>query len=303
MRPYKFKPVYVERIWGGRGFEQYRQDMPQEGIIGESWDVSAHPNGMSVVADGEEEGMTLLELIEKYGTSFLGTKVTGAFPLLVKLIDSNDSLSVQVHPGDDYARRIENEWGKTECWYVVEAKEGAELIIGTTSTDKATFKEAAERGALDTHLNAIKVNQGDFFYIPSGLIHAIGPGVIIAEIQQSSDVTYRVYDYNRGREMHLEKAMDVSDLTLQPQIALSETLLCEGPYFTVEKQVIEGELIGHSTEEKFFIYTCVKGEGTVATFDTTLEIKMGDSFLIPATLGTFSIAGELTVLKSYITTK
>ncbi|MGL4800444.1 MAG: type I phosphomannose isomerase catalytic subunit [Cellulosilyticaceae bacterium] len=299
MRPYVFKPVYVERIWGGRGFEKYRTDMP-EGVIGESWDVSGHNAGMSVVADGPDAGLTLVELTEKYGEAFIGTKVKGEFPLLVKLIDSNDSLSVQVHPGDEYARRVENEFGKTECWYVVDAKEDASLIMGTTTTDKEAFKQAALDGELDAHLNRIPVKKGDFFYIPSGLIHAICPGVIIAEIQQSSDITYRVYDYNRGREMHLDKAMDVSDLTLKPQLAIDERLLCQGEYFTVEKLVVDGELVETSNEEKFFMYTVVEGEGTLASFDTTLELKTGDSVFIPATLGSYSFAGNLTVLKSYV---
>lgn len=300
MRPYVFKPVYVERIWGGRGFEAYRKDMP-EGIIGESWDVSGHEAGMSVVAEGPDKGLTLVELIERYGEALVGTKIKGDFPLLVKLIDSNDSLSVQVHPGDDYAKRVENQLGKTECWYVVDAKEDATLIMGTTTTDKEIFKQAAIDGQLDEHLNRIPVKKGDFFYIPSGLIHAICPGVIIAEIQQSSDITYRVYDYNRGREMHLEKAMEVSDLTLQPQLAINDTLLCKGEFFTVEKLVIDNELVETSDEEKCFIYTCVEGEGTLASFDTTIQIKTGDSIFIPATLGTYSIAGQLTLLKSYIT--
>ncbi|MEG0086867.1 MAG: type I phosphomannose isomerase catalytic subunit [Niameybacter sp.] len=299
MRPFIFKPVYVERIWGGRGFEKYRANMP-EGVIGESWDVSGHNGGMSVVADGEDAGKTLVELTKKYGAALVGTKIEDEVPLLVKLIDSNDSLSVQVHPGDEYARRVENEFGKTECWYVVDAKEGATLVMGTKTTDKVAFKAAAEAGELDEYLNHVSVKKGDFFYIPSGLIHAICPGVVIAEIQQSSDITYRVYDYNRGREMHLEKGMEVSDLALAPQTAINDTLLCQGEYFTVEKHIIEDEMIDTSNEEKFYIYTCVEGEGTLASFGETITVKTGDSVFIPATLGTFSITGQLTVLKSFV---
>ncbi|MEF9960626.1 MAG: type I phosphomannose isomerase catalytic subunit [Niameybacter sp.] len=300
MKPLVFNPVYVERIWGGRDFENYRNDMP-EGVIGESWDVSAHSAGMSVVKLGEYQGKTLLELTSTLGAELVGTKCAGKeFPLLVKLINSCDSLSVQVHPGDDYARRVENQFGKTECWYVMDAKEGAALVIGTKTTDKDAFKNAALEGTLDAHLNTIPVKKGDFFYIPSGLIHAIGPGVIIAEIQQSSDITYRVYDYNRGREMHLDKAMEVTDFTLQPEGAISENLLCEGEFFAVEKHVIEGSMQDTSNEEKFFIYTCVEGEGTLVAQDFEAEIKLGDSFLIPATAGTYEIKGNLTVLKSFV---
>ncbi|MDA3730725.1 class I mannose-6-phosphate isomerase [Niameybacter massiliensis] len=300
MKPLVFNPVYVERIWGGRDLENYRNDMP-EGVIGESWDVSAHTAGMSVVKQGEYAGKTLLELVEALGAELVGTKCAGKeFPLLVKLINSCDSLSVQVHPGDEYARRVENQFGKTECWYVMDAKEGAELVIGTTTTDKDAFKAAALEGTLDRFLNSIPVKKGDFFYIPSGLIHAIGPGVIIAEIQQSSDITYRVYDYNRGREMHLDKAMEVTDFTLLPEGAINETLLCEGEFFTVEKHVVEDSLKDTSNEEKFFIYTCVEGEGTLVADDFEAEIKLGDSFLIPATTGTYEIKGSLTVLKSFV---
>ncbi|MGL4345269.1 MAG: class I mannose-6-phosphate isomerase [Cellulosilyticaceae bacterium] len=182
----------------------------------------------------------------------------------------------------------------------MEAEEGAALVMGTKPCDKETFRAAAENGTLDAHLNTIPVKKGDFFYIPSGLIHAIGPGVIIAEIQQSSDITYRVYDYNRGREMHLDQAMDVSDFTLQPEMAISDTLLCKGEYFTVEKVVVEGEVADTSDVERFFIYTCVDGEGTIAFGNKELKVNLGDSIMIPATLGDYTLKGQMTVLKSYV---
>lgn len=300
MKPLLFKPVYVERIWGGRDLEKYRDDMP-EGVIGERWDVSAHTAGMSVVSEGEYAGKTLLELVETLGEELVGSKCAGKeFPLLIKLINSCDSLSVQVHPGDEYARRVENQFGKTECWYVMDAKEGAALVIGTKTTDKDAFKAAALEGTLAQYLNTIPVKKGDFFYIPSGLIHAIGPGVIIAEIQQSSDITYRVYDYNRGREMHLDKAMEVTDFTLTPETAISETLLCQGEYFTVEKHTITDSFKDTSNEEKFFLFTCVEGEGTLICDGFEAKINLGESFLIPATTGEYEIKGNLIVLKSFV---
>lgn len=300
MEAIKFQPLYFERIWGGRDLEKYRNDMP-EGVIGESWDVTGHPAGVSVVAEGTFKGQTLVELMKQHKEALLGTKVTSEeFPLLIKLINSKDSLSVQVHPGDAYAREKENQQGKTECWYVMEAEEGAALVMGTKPCDKETFRAAAEHGTLDQHLNTIPVKKGDFFYIPSGLIHAIGPGVIIAEIQQSSDITYRVYDYNRGREMHLDQAMDVSDFTLQPEMAISETLLCKGEYFTVEKVVVAGETADTSDPERFYIYTCVDGEGSITCDGGTLKVNLGDSVMIPATLGTYTLNGQMTVLKSYV---
>lgn len=300
MEAIKFQPLYFERIWGGRDLEKYRNDMP-EGVIGESWDVTGHPAGISVVAEGKFAGKTLVELMKEHKEALLGTKVTSEeFPLLIKLINSKDSLSVQVHPGDEYAREKENQQGKTECWYVMEAEEGAQLVIGTKPCDKETFRAAAENGTLDQHLNSITVKKGDFFYIPSGLIHAIGPGVIIAEIQQSSDITYRVYDYNRGREMHLDQAMDVSDFTLQPETAINETLLCKGQYFTVEKVEVSGEVVDTSNVERFYIYTCVDGEGSLAFNGGEVKINLGDSVMIPATLGEYTLKGNMTILKSYV---
>ena len=182
----------------------------------------------------------------------------------------------------------------------MDAKEGAALVIGTKTTDKDAFKTAALEGTLDQYLNTIPVKKGDFFYIPSGLIHAIGPGVIIAEIQQSSDITYRVYDYNRGREMHLDKAMEVTDFTLTPETAISETLLCQGEYFTVEKHTITDSFKDTSNEEKFFLFTCVEGEGTLICDGFEAKINLGESFLIPATTGEYEIKGNLTVLKSFV---
>lgn len=299
MQPLKLKPVYVERIWGGRGFEKYRDDVP-EGKIGERWDVSTHQAGQSIVENGMFAGKTLATLIEEYGATLVGTNVSCIqFPLLVKLIHATDALSVQVHPDDVYAKREENELGKTECWYVLDATPDATLVIGTTNCTKETFKAAALKGELEPLLNTIHVKKGDFFYIPSGLIHAIGEGVVIAEIQQSSDVTYRVYDYNRGRETHLEKALEVADFSLQPKLAISDTLLCSGEYFTVEKLSVCGLLMQASNVACFDILTCVDGSGSIVYDGISTAIALGDSILIPATLGSYEILGELTLLKSY----
>lgn len=215
MYPIKFENLYYEKIWGGRDLELFRDDIP-EGNIGESWDVACHKNGMSIVKNGEFKGLRLDELIEKEKENLLGTKIDrNWFPLLIKLINAKDKLSVQVHPNDEYAKRVEGDMGKTEVWYVVEAFEGANLVVGTKGKcTKEEFKAAIEEGKLDSYLNRIPVKKGDVYLVQSGLVHAIGEGVIIAEIQQNSDTTYRVYDYNRGREIHVQKALDVIDLNL-----------------------------------------------------------------------------------------
>ena len=199
MYPIKFENLYYERIWGGNGLEKFRDNIP-EGVIGESWDIACHKNGTGKVVNGKLKGKGFDEIIKEYGHNLLGNAIDidKDFPLLIKLITAKDKLSVQVHPDDEYAEKVENDLGKTEAWYVIDAEEGASLIVGTKDCDKEKFKKAIEDENLEPYLNKIEVKKGDFFYVQSGLVHAICEGILIAEIQQSSDTTYRVYDYNRG---------------------------------------------------------------------------------------------------------
>ncbi|MEJ6529528.1 type I phosphomannose isomerase catalytic subunit [Exiguobacterium sp. USCH10] len=217
-------PVFQERLWGGRKLETtFEYDLPQ-GNIGECWGISAHPNGMSVVTSGQFAGHTLAELWKEKRELF-GTYTLDSFPLLVKLLDAADDLSVQVHPNDEEAMRLEGEpYGKTECWYVVEAEPGAELILGHTAETKAQLAEAIMHGEWDTLLRRQPVKAGDFIFVPSGTIHAIGEGIVILETQQSSDTTYRVYDFDRTddegntRALHLEQAIEVTTVPDTPTI-------------------------------------------------------------------------------------
>lgn len=309
MYPIKFENIYFDKIWGGRDFEEFRGNLPS-GYIGESWDITCHENGVGIVANGELKGKTFLDIIEKLGHDLVGTKVsTEKFPLLVKLINSREKLSVQVHPGDEYAAIHENSLGKTEAWYVVEAKPGAKLIVGTKNCDKATFAKAIEDGKSEDYLNVIPVKKGDCFLINSGLVHAICEGLIIAEIQQNSDITYRVYDYGRPREIHVEKSLDVIKFDLEAKNlsnnevkefdGFSRVDFCENEYFGIQKFDITTEWTDESDKERFFILTCVEGNGTIEGEGFSEEIKMGDSFLIPATLGKYTVKGNITVLKSY----
>ena len=309
MYPIKFENIYFDKIWGGRDFEEFRGNLPS-GYIGESWDITCHENGVGIVANGELRGRTFLDIIEKLGHDLVGTKVsTEKFPLLVKLINSREKLSVQVHPGDEYAAIHENSLGKTEAWYVVEAKPGAKLIVGTKNCDKATFAKAIEEGRSEDYLNVISVKKGDCFLINSGLVHAICEGLIIAEIQQNSDITYRVYDYGRPREIHVEKSLDVIKFDLEAKNlsnnevkefdGFSRVDFCENEYFGIQKFDITTEWTDESDKERFFILTCVEGNGTIEGEGFSEEIKMGDSFLIPATLGKYTVKGNITVLKSY----
>lgn len=311
MYPIKFENLYYDKVWGGRDLEELRGNLPS-GNIGESWDVACHPNGMSIVANGELKGKTFNELIIEYGADIVGEEFKNTnFPLLVKLINSKEKLSVQVHPNDGYAKKYENSLGKTEAWYVIDAKPGASLIVGTKNCDKDLFENAIKEGRTEEYLNKIEVKKGDCFLIKSGLVHAICEGVIIAEIQQSSDITYRIYDYDRPRELHVKKSLDVIDFDLKA-INLSNKrlenfkgyergVLCSSEYFTIEKYVISESLVESSDINRFFVFTCVDGSGEIICNDgKVVDILKGDSVLIPAILGEYRIKGQVTLLKSYV---
>ncbi|NFT91698.1 class I mannose-6-phosphate isomerase [Clostridium botulinum] len=309
MYPIKFKNLYYDRIWGGNALKKFRDNIP-DGVIGESWDIACHPNGIGEVENGNLKGKKFDEIINEFKEKLIGEKIDiGKFPLLIKLITSGDKLSVQVHPNDEYANRVENEFGKTEAWYVIDAEENASLIVGTKDCDKETFKKALKDGNLDKYLNKIPVKKGDFFYVQSGLVHAICEGVLIAEIQQSSDITYRVYDYNRGREIHVEKALDVIDFSLEGKNSkgilienenYKKTYLCLSDYFTIQKYEINSYAKEESDINRFYLFTCVDGCGTIKYKNGEEKIAMGDSIFIPATMGEYELIGNFTLLKSYV---
>lgn len=309
MYPLKFENLYFDKVWGARGLEKIRKNLP-EGKIGESWDVSCHPHGMSVISNGEFKGITLQELIDKNGDKVIGKSISkDRFPLLVKLLNTSDKLSVQVHPNDEYAKEKENELGKTEVWYVVDAEAGAKLIVGTNGCTKEQFRDAIANGNPEEYMNVIEVKKGDTYLIKSGLVHSIGGGLLIAEIQQNSDTTYRVYDYNRGRELHIEKALDVIDFALEGKKSeglkiekkgYSKTYLCFNDKFSFEFYDINQSMKEKSDLERFYIFTCVDGEGGIEYKDGTETIRKGESILIPACLGEYCITGNIKVLKSYV---
>lgn len=310
MYPLKFENLYYEKIWGGRELKLFRDNLP-EGNIGESWDIACHCNGTSVVANGEFKGVKLDKLIELKGEELIGTEISKEwFPLLIKLINTKDKLSVQVHPDDKYGKKVEGEMGKTEVWYVVEAFEGANLIVGTKEgCTKEQFKKAIEDGNLDEYMNKSFVKKGEVYFVKSGLIHAIGEGLIIAEIQQNSDITYRVYDYNRGRELHINKALDVVDFSLSgnkitgisvEREGYNKTYLCLDKNFSLELYNVQTSFTEISDRERFYAFTCVEGEGEIVYKVGTEKIKKGDSVLIPAFLGEYTFNGEMKLLKSYV---
>ncbi|WP_017414070.1 type I phosphomannose isomerase catalytic subunit [Clostridium tunisiense] len=309
MYPLKFKPIYFDKIWGGRGLEAIKDNLPQ-GDIGESWEISCHKNGSSIISNGKYEGITLKELITLYKDKVLGERFQEEeFPLLLKFISASDNLSVQVHPNDYYAKLLEEDRGKTEAWYVLEAEEGANLIIGTKGCNENDFMEGIERGTLEKCLNIIPVKKGDVFFIESGLIHAIGKGVVLLEIQQSSDITYRVYDYNRGREIHVDKAMKVIDFNLSSKKLEGELQVTEDyqrrkyiscTYFEFEEYDIRNNFQDDTKGEKFFLYSCIEGEGKIVYSEGEESIIKGESILIPCSLGKVKILGQLKLIKVHV---
>lgn len=317
MEPLFFDPIYKSIIWGGRNLEKiFNRNLP-EGKIAESWEISSHGKDNSVIINGEFKGKNLNELLNKFGSKLVGKKCSSKnFPLLIKLIDANDKLSVQVHPDNEYAKIHDNDLGKTEMWYIIDAKPNAKLICGVKSgTTKKQFEEAIKNNTLNECLNYVDVKKGDTIFIPSGTVHAILDGIVIAEIQQSSDTTYRVYDWGRvgkddkPRELHVEKALDVINFEYKGSVEKVSTKKEEGfeyaslincEFFNVDKIHIFNNYKDKTDGSTFFAYTCVEGSGELKCKDNYFDIKGGTSFLIPADNLEFEITGNLQLLKSYI---
>lgn len=309
MYPLKFDNIYFEKVWGGIKFSEFRNNVPT-GMIGESWDISCHGNSISIVSNGDLAGHSLKEIIEIFKEKLIGTKINSSiFPLLIKLINSKEKLSIQVHPTDEYAMLNEHEMGKTEAWYVIDAEPNAKLVLGTKNCNKKIFKNAIESDNIYKYLNIVNIKKGDFFLINSGVVHAIWEGVVIAEIQQNSDITYRVYDYGRERELHINKALDVinfnNSITNHDEIIFNYNdykiqKLCATKHFNIDKIIINKKFEDVSNIEGFFLLTVVDGEGTIESEGYKMNIYKGDSIFIPATLGKYRINGESTILKTYI---
>ncbi|MTI47541.1 type I phosphomannose isomerase catalytic subunit [Sporosalibacterium faouarense] len=309
MYPLKFENIYVEKVWGSRTLESMRDNLPS-GSIGESWDVACHPHGMSIVANGRYQGMKLEALIAKEGSKVMGTKIENNwFPLLIKLLTPSQKLSVQVHPDDKYALTIGEQMGKTEAWYIVDAEDDAKIILGTNGCTKEEFAQAIENGDPEGYMNEINVKKGELYFVKSGLIHTMGGGVTVAEIQQNSDTTFRVFDYGRGRELHIKEALDVIDFNLQGRKSTGlrlekdgyvKTYYCLNENFAIIKYDVERCLTESSDMERFFIFTCVEGEGQIKYLEGIEDIKKGDSIFIPASMGEYKFEGKMELLKSFV---
>ncbi|XEC93693.1 type I phosphomannose isomerase catalytic subunit [Paenibacillus tarimensis] len=316
--PLQFKPEMKERVWGGRALEQFGLELP-EGAIGEGWMIGDHPNGTTKVINGPLAGMGLDEIREAYGAQFFGSKgfseKNGRFPLLIKLLDCNDDLSIQVHPTDSYEKLPPGELGKTEMWYILDAKPDAKIIYG--------LKEGINRAALDSAiadnrimdcLQEVPVKAGDAFYIPAGTVHALCAGVLVAEIQQNSDTTYRLYDYNRPgldgklRELHIEDSLNViayegagaARMETSGAVAQEWLEIARSPYFVVDKGIVDGLWALSTSPESFVILVIADGQGAITWQGGSLPVKSGECFLLPASLGAYQLEGQLTVLRSLL---
>lgn len=314
-QPLFLSPVFQERIWGGDKLNtEFNYDIPSN-KTGEAWVISAHENGPSTIKNGPLKGKTLTEAWENHRDYFNRSETdTEAYPLLVKILDATKNLSVQVHPDDTYARKEEGvPYGKTECWYVLDAEEDAKIVFGHHASSKEEFKTLAENGEWNQLLRYVPVKKGDFIYVPSGSIHAIGAGIVILETQQSSDITYRVYDYDRTddagntRELHLDQSIEVTTTPHQdPELKQTETTqenltiteLVKEQYFTVEKWNLTGDVTKTQTED-FLQLSVIDGEGTLSVGDETYPIKKGTHFILPYGVKTFGLSGNLTLITSY----
>jgi mannose-6-phosphate isomerase len=299
-------------VWGGSRLRAiYGRDIPYE-KTGESWDISCRENEMSVIENGPDAGTTLAEWFAKDKTGTLGTRVANesGFPLLVKIIDAQDNLSVQVHPNDDYAR-ASGERGKSEMWYVLNAPEDGRLIIGLKDGVTRDGLERAcissDGAAVEDCLHYLPVAKGDMIDIPAGLVHALTRGVIVAEIQQNSDITYRLYDYNRlgldgkPRELHIGHSLNVADFDgALPKTAVQGNQIVNR-HFSVTKVELNGTLAKRSDAEAFTLLTCVEGAFTVTTKDGFVtELPLTRTAFIPAGLGEYTLTGSGVLLESYV---
>jgi mannose-6-phosphate isomerase len=317
--PLKFQPILLDKIWGGKKLSQIFNKNSNSQMLGESWEVSTVPGNVSIISNGVLKGVTLQSLLDDYKESLIGEKnykrFGADFPLLIKFIDAKKDLSIQLHPDDELAKKRHNSFGKTEMWYVMQAEKGANLIVGfKDKIDRETYLNHLENKTLTSILNFDEVKEGSTYFIEAGRVHAIGAGVMLAEIQQTSDITYRVYDWDRvdkngnERELHNDIAIDAFKFDLIDDFrvkygdypnASNEMVSC--PFFTTNFLPIQGELSRNNIYDSFIIYMCVNGEVEIITEDFRETISKGETILIPASVKDFNlISKDANLLEVYV---
>jgi mannose-6-phosphate isomerase len=315
--PLQFNPILKERIWGGTKLKTYLNKPISSEITGESWEISSVENDVSIVSNGNFKGKSLNELIVEFPNEILGTKVYkrfgNQFPLLFKYLDAREDLSIQLHPNDALAKKRHNSFGKTEMWYVMQADQDSRLIVGfkQKSNPEEYLENLKNKTILDI-LDTKKVAKGDVFFLETGTIHAIGAGIVIAEIQQTSDITYRIYDFERKdangneRELHNDLALDAINYEVveaekkysKTENTTNEVVDCD--YFTTNFIPINGKISIKKNQESFTVYMCVDGNFDLSYNSEKYSYQKGDTVLIPALIDEFEISGKASVLEIYL---
>ena len=312
--PIRFAPYFKSVIWGGERICRYKGIGQDEDNIGESWEVSAVPGHESVVVEGTYKGIRITELIERFGPELLGRDVyeryEGKFPLLVKLIDANDNLSVQVHPDDELARKRHGSLGKSEMWYIIQADEGAKIYSGLNrEMTPDEYVRMVEENTIEEALAVHDSHPGDIFFLPAGRVHSIGAGNLLAEIQESSDITYRIYDYDRRdahgnpRELHTEQAKDAIDYTFHEEYrsapadeAIANAMIAECDHFRVHRLLVDGEMRHSFSGSSFTVVMCLEGDVVLEYEEGNMAMRAGETVLLPAAMTSFVLKGRGTLL-------
>jgi mannose-6-phosphate isomerase len=314
MEPLFLKPLFMYRIWGGTALrDKFNYEIPSENT-GECWAISSHENGDCEITNGKFKGMTLSNLWSNHKELF-GNMPGDKFPLLTKILDANDNLSVQVHPDNEYAKENENgELGKTECWYIIDCDDDAEMIFGHNAKSKEELEYMISNNKWSDLLKRVKVNKGDFFYVPSGTIHALCKGTLVLETQQNSDTTYRVYDYDRvdsngnKREIHVDKSIDVTTVPHvenKPNYSIIEndnfklTTFLSNEFFSVHKLDVFTEY-SSTQDNPFELYSVIDGDGKLVSNSNEYSLNKGDNFILPNSFGKFKIIGNLQLIISHM---
>ncbi len=312
-----FNPILKERIWGGTKLKSVLNKPILSDITGESWEISTVENDISVVANGNFKGKNLNELINQFPEAILGTKVYerfgNQFPLLFKYLDAKQDLSIQVHPDDELAKKRHHSFGKTEMWYIMQADENARIIVGfKEKSNVEEYSQNLENHTLISILDDVKVKTGDVFFLETGTVHAIGAGLLVAEIQQTSDITYRIYDFDRKdasgnkRELHTKLALEainynkIETKKRYNKINNISNEIVDCKYFTTNFIPLDGTIKIRKSGETFTVYMCVDGDFEINYDNQNYQYKKGDTILIPAQMSDFEMSGKASLLEIYI---
>jgi mannose-6-phosphate isomerase len=315
--PLQFEPILKERIWGGEKLKTLLHKPITSNITGESWELSTVEGDVSIVANGEWKGKSLTELINSFPDEILGTAVHTRFgkqfPLLFKYLDAREDLSIQVHPNDELAKKRHNSFGKTEMWYIMQADDNARIIVGFKENSNADeYLENLKNKTLLSILDNVKVQSGDVFFLETGTVHTIGAGIVVAEIQQTSDITYRLYDFDRvdangnTRELHVDLALEainynkVESKKSYTTNSNQSNSVVDCPYFTTNYIPLDGAISVSKSRESFTVYMCVEGSFEIEYNNSKTQYIKGDTVLIPAAMNAFILNGKASILEIYI---